>query len=449
MDPMALFLVITYVFSAWFMWRYVGFNLSLSSVLLSLLLVLHGPMYLYYTRIWGPKNIFFDVILSAAGGADVFQTMDMALIFVFISTCLGIKIIDLLTGFNRINIRKSIAVWSSKVFDYSSFNQQRFHLIMMAVTFFILLPFVFYEHQIQKVIEYITMHDMNEYEKIAFRREFGGSKVYLYNFLCGNFFSFLAFIGIAIFKYQRPGWKLSIGFFCCLLLLSKLATLSKAPPAIFVMQCFLVLMMTHRLSFTFRSYFGSFVLIFGLFAIMAIIANPFLSNIDEICDFLFYRVFMIPNESLLEYFSAIPYAIDFSWGSQFSWLAKILEEVPMPPTYQLVGQLHRGGALSYSNVMFAGDAWANFSWGGIIVSSVGIGMLVRIIDRQLIIKRGKTVLSVAGIALGHYGLFIAINTALPTALLTGGLLLVLPFAALFTRPKIGIGSKNYIQKIAV
>lgn len=430
MNASAWLLVITYIFTAWFIWRHVGINLSLTSVLLFLLLVLHGPMYLYYTRIWGPETIFYEVILSAAGADPVLPTMDVALTLTFIGVCLGVKLADLFSGSNGIDIRRAITAWPSKKFSFNSFNLLRYRYVVVGAIFFVLLPFAVYEHQIQKVIEYV-MADISEVAKIALRREKGGSDVYLYNLLCAGFFPFLAFLGISTYKNERLRWKLLIGIFVLLLLLAKMATLSKAPPAIFLLQCALVLIMTHRLTLTRRTFLWISLLILGLFLLMVIIANPVLSSVGDMLDFLFYRVFMIPNESLFEYFSAIPFVIDFTWGREFGWLTMLLQESPKPATYWLVGEAHRGVMGSTTTAMFIGDAWADFSWIGVIVFPVTLGALVRLIDRQLIVKRRKTAVTVAALSLGHYGLFIAMNTALQTALLTGGLLLVLPLVAVF------------------
>jgi hypothetical protein len=85
-----------------------------------------------------------------------------------------------------------------------------------------------------------------------------------------------------------------------------------------------------------------------------------------------------------------------------------------------------------------GDAWAAFGWIGVVGAGLLAGMLLRWIDIQLIVRRGKNVGTLAGLALGHYGIFVSLSTALQTALLTGGLLLVLPLVAFAAgRPRAG------------
>jgi hypothetical protein len=141
---------------------------------------------------------------------------------------------------------------------------------------------------------------------------------------------------------------------------------------------------------------------------------------------------MIANESLLEYFAAIPSIIDHSWGLQISWVAALLDEQVRLPTYWLVGEVHRGVLGSTTTAMFLGDAWGDFAWFGIVIASFVLGTLTRWIDIQLIVLRGRSVFTVAGLALGQYGVFVALSTSLQTALLTGGLLLVVPLVMMLS-----------------
>ena len=66
---------------------------------------------------------------------------------------------------------------------------------------------------------------------------------------------------------------------------------------------------------------------------------------------------MIVNESLVEYFSAIPYVIDYSWNPLPGWLTAETKIA----TYWLVGEAHRGVMGSTTTAMFLGDAWADLS----------------------------------------------------------------------------------------
>lgn len=412
--------------------RRVGLNLSLSSVLLSLMLLLYGPAYLYYTRSWGPDTAFFETIMSAAKGDDVRPTLDVAMAITFALICLGIVFADVACRVSPRRWHRAIALWdATPLAGGSRGERQRIRCASIMLALLLLVPFMFIDNQLPKVLEYFTS-DLGEFEKIALRREGGGSGFYLYNLLLSTALPFLAFCLIAAALSRAKtlrGWTVA---FVALVALGKAATLSKAPLAVFALEGLVVWLMTKRLSLSWKMLATLLLSATVLFVVMAFIANPTIEGLGLIFEFLFYRMFMIVNESLLEYFAAIPYVIDHTWGTQFSWLARIVQSEPRLPTFWLVAEVHRGGLESTTTVMFVGDAWADFAWAGVAIASFGLGALARWIDLRLIVRRRKSIASIAGLGLGHSGLFIALSTSLQTALVTGGLALVIPLVAMIS-----------------
>jgi hypothetical protein len=409
--------------------RRLGVNLSLASVLVAFLLLFHGPAYLYYTRVYGPDTDFYDVILTATKGHDILPTLDLALALAFICVCGGILFTDLATGTTVRRWRRALREWSTVPLRADPVARRRFLVAAAVLAVVLLVPFVLIDAQLPKVLEFFTS-DLNEWEKIALRREGGGSSFYLYNLALGNVIPFVAFGLLALALAGARGVKAWTAAFFVLVAIGKAATLSKAPLAVFVLQCAIVWVLLRRLTLSWRAVTILGVLATALFILMSWIANPTADELLAVLDFLFYRVFMIVNESLLEYFAAIPAAIPHSWGTQSSWIAALFQSEPKLPTYWLVGEVHRGVMGSTTTVMFVGDAWADFAWAGVVVASFLAGAIARWIDVRLIVARGRSVATVAGLALGHYGLFIAMSTSLATALVTGGLLFVLPLVAL-------------------
>ena len=84
---------------------------------------------------------------------------------------------------------------------------------------------------------------------------------------------------------------------------------------------------------------------------------------------------------------------------------------------------HRGWTCS------AHPCQGGFSWLGVLVTPIAAGFATRGIDIELIVRRGKSAGAVAGLVPGQCGVVIAMTTAFQTALITGGLLLVLPLAS--------------------
>jgi hypothetical protein len=285
------------------------------------------------------------------------------------------------------------------------------------------------------VLEYVSS-DLSEFDKILLRREGGGSGFYLYNLALGNVIPFVAFAMLAMWMARVPRIKWPALGFVILVAIGKAATLSKAPLAVFALQCAIVWLLMRRLTVSWKVS-ASLAAVAGiLFVLVSWVANPSGDELMLILEFLFYRVFMVVNEGLLEYFAAIPSVIPHSWGTQSSWIAALFQVDPKLQTFLLVGEVHRGVLGSTTTVMFMGDAWADFAWGGVVVVAFLAGALVRWIDVRLIVRQGKTVATIAGLALGHFGLFIAVSTSLQTALVTGGLAFVVPLVAMIrARPR--------------
>lgn len=429
----SLVFVAALMFSAGFyVWR-VGINLTLSSVLLGLMLTLHGPAYLYYTRVWGsdyrptawqPRSPFFEKILSAAPYTDVIGTLDLALAISFASICLGVVAADFAFGIDGRRMRAGLRDWTSQPTRVTPGVANRLQFVA-AISLFLLVTFAAVENKFSGLIMFYAS-DLGEFAKIALRREFGGSRFYILNLAVSSIFPFFAFCCYVALRERSMKPQSFAWLFVTALMLAKTATLSKAPPSIFILQLFVVEYMRRSLDLPMRTIVKFLVICIALFGAMTLIAIRELHGFDDTLGFLFYRIFMIPNESLLEYYAAIPSVIPHTWGTKFSWLVGLLSTQPTHPTYLLVGAAHRGVEGSTSTAMFIADAWADFSWFGVCVFSLFAGFFIRWLDVELIINRGKTAASIAGIALGHYGIFVMLSTALQTAMLTGGLILIAP-----------------------
>jgi hypothetical protein len=297
--------------------------------------------------------------------------------------------------------------------------------MLVFISIVLMIPFVFIDQQIPKVIEFFTAN-LGEFEKIALRREGGGSSFYIYNLLASFFFPFVLYCVVAAHILKLKKCNLLGYILIFLVFLSKAAMLSKAPLVILLVQLTLIYFMCRSLVLSSRLYVWISTLVVGGFMVITMVANSSIGGVSDLLEFLFYRLFMIVNEGLMEYFSAIPFAIGFSWNPLPSWLSFGSK----PATYWLVGEVHRGVMTSTTSVMFAGDAWAEMSWLGLVVVLIMAGGLMRFIDVRLIFQRGKGLYTVAGLALVQQGIFIALNSSFQTALFTGGLLFVMPLCAL-------------------
>lgn len=412
-----------------YLWK-VGINLTLSSVFLGLMLTFHGPMYLYYTRVWGPQTKFFETIMSAAPYNDAIGALDLSLAISIVCITLGIGLADFVFGISHQQIQAALHSWRTRPVRISEGVAQRVEVISI-IGLLIILAVVVLENNIPKIIVYF-ISDASEVAKIAMRRESGGSRFYLFNLLVSNVLPFCAFCCFIAIRQRSMKLRAIAWAFIIAVMVAKASTLSKAPLAIFILQ---LLVVEHlRKSLDLPLGMAIRFILFGvlLFGAMVLIAIRELHGVGDALDFLFYRIFMIPNESLLEYYTAIPSVIPYSWGSKSSWLISFLAGEPNEPTYLLVGAVHRGVEGSTTTALFIADAWADFSWIGVLLFSLFAGFFIRLLDIELFVKRGKTVATIAGLALGHYGIFVMLSTALQTAMLTGGLILIVPLVVVLS-----------------
>ena len=143
----------------------------------------------------------------------------------------------------------------------------------------------------------------------------------------------------------------------------------------------------------------------------------------EALSFFYYRAFDVSNQALLEYFGAFPERIPHMWGANIRPLAAIWG-LQYTPSFDTVSRLWRFTGGSTTTAMFIADAWADFSYFGVIGFSIVVGMICRAIDIILLI-RGKTVTAVAVLAAAFIGIYNLMISALPTSMLSGGLILPL------------------------
>ena len=101
MDATLVIAALSMLFAGVFLCAYVGLNWSLSSTLLALLLLLHGPAYIYYIKVWGPDSGYLDFVLAVSEGKPVVETVSMALTIMFAGVCFGIFLADLLATTDR------------------------------------------------------------------------------------------------------------------------------------------------------------------------------------------------------------------------------------------------------------------------------------------------------------------------------------------------------------
>jgi hypothetical protein len=138
-------------------------------------------------------------------------------------------------------------------------------------------------------------------------------------------------------------------------------------------------------------------------------------------EFVYFRVFEVESQALLENFATFPFVHPHRWSANIRPIASLMG-LHYIPSYSIVAHTRQGTYDVTSPSLFIADAWADFSYAGVIVFSLMAGAVCRSID-AVFLARGKTVVAVAVLGATFMGVFTLLVTALNTALLSGGLLL--------------------------
>ena len=430
----ASYLFITvWLLALWYHWRKFGSHISVSSLLFALVILLHGIPLLVYLHITGPDTYIYEAALSGVDREEVQSELLLAMSLMYAFLIVGSELAQLIfpkwhrQGIQEGRARKGMPLYRTYMWTAKSYN-------MLWVIVVLMLTVSVYQSQLVKVYSYFASGG-SEFEKIALRRESGGSSFYLYNVFLYSVAPFLVMVVYSANlngRIVRGGKFLFLALFTATLL-GKLGTLSKAPPVIFLLQMMFFWVLLKRQQFNFSIIAGSIMSVLVLFVVMVSITMPEL-DLNAVLQFLYYRMFDIPNEALLEFFAAIPASIPHGWGAGLFGFMDWFLDKPALPMYFAVAEVTRGSIESSSNVMFVGDAWAQFSWGGVVIFSLLSGFIVRAIDLYAF-RHGHSVESACLVAGCSFGVFTMLSTSLTTALITGGLVLLPLLSALFPKQR--------------
>jgi hypothetical protein len=276
------------------------------------------------------------------------------------------------------------------------------------------------------------LSDLDSAARVAIRRN-SNLSVYVYAVLHLTVIPFVLFVLLAE-AYDRASpqlkWRaVRLGGW---LLLVKLSTFTKAGPALLLAQVIMCLALLK--GDTLR--FGPRHVISVALALVVILGFVFAVREESVpatrlaFDFA-YRMWMIPNEVIFEYFHAVPQYIPFGYGTGMSFVRGILGDVAGTgldlPTHTLVASVYRADYTTVVNSFFVAEAWAQYGWVGVGVLSIVAGLFVRWYDRRTMIAKAHSVkLGMIVFAIG--GTYALSTAAVTTAMVTGGLLVVPLFA---------------------
>jgi hypothetical protein len=217
-------------------------------------------------------------------------------------------------------------------------------------------------------------------------------------------------------------WSLLLA--TCLLLvvtfIGKADTLSKAPPAFFLVQLMVAALLAFSNKITWRSVLG-----FACAVALVLYATTRLIMIfpegGAVLQAVYTRVFESESQVLFENFATFPFVHPHMWGANLRPIAMLMG-IPYMPAFSIVAYTWYGTYEVTNPALFIADAWADFSYPGVILYSLIAGAICRLID-AIFLVHGKTVVAIAVLGATFIGIFALLTTALNIALFSGGLLL--------------------------
>ena len=135
-----------------------------------------------------------------------------------------------------------------------------------------------------------------------------------------------------------------------------------------------------------------------------------------------YRFFEVNNEVIYQTFYVYPDYLPHTWGMNIGLIHALFGSGDLVSAHTRVASFFGSEGATFDS-FFIGDAWVDFSYGGVIVMSLVVGFVVKSVD-IFVMSLGKTPLGLALLGSGMYGLFQLEVTSAFTAFFSGGLVLI-------------------------
>lgn len=429
-----------------------------TTMLVGSLLLIYGPAFLSYTLSSGESGYLINRLSGASAGGyhphpiftiikakvtdfdAVIIAMNFSIALMYVGVIAGIETVDRLFPKRIETMRAAVTNWNAQAL-HDDGGSNRILLIVILVLVGLMAFFSIAENHIATIRDFLSIRaDDNNAARNAFRLHFSGSPSYLYRLILAAIAPMFVIWGL-LAGWLSKSWPLLVA--AALLFIAttigKFDTLSKAPPAFFLVQLTVaaLLALTNRISWR-SALGGTCVVALVLYAVTRLVMV--FPEGTEVLQVVYSRVFEAENQSLLENFATFPFMHPHMWGANIRPIA-ILMGQPLIPGYSIVAHTWYGTYDVTSPALFIADAWADFSYFGVIVFSLVAGAVCRSID-AIFLVRGKTVVAVAVLGATFMGVFTLLVTALNTALLSGGLLLAPILAGLLMAAIRYFGRRN-------
>ena len=410
--------------------------LTTTTMLVGSLLLIYGPAYLSYTLSSGEPGFLINRLAGATGQAHpIFaiignRVSDLDAVMIAMNLSIALMYIGIIAGIEAVDwlLPKRTAVMSAALthWDHQELRDDigGSHILLLAITALVVLMSYhsIKEGHIATIWNFLSIPGGdNNVARNAFRHHHGGSPSYLYRLVL-NAIAPMFIIWGTLAAWVHRSWALSaiVLMLFIVTLIGKMEILSKTPAAFLIIQLIVagLLLLTNKISW--RSALTITLLIsLVLYATTQVIMV--FPDISSALSAIYSRVFEAENQSLLENFATFPAIHPHMWGANIRPIATLMGMEHLP-AYKIVAYTWYGTHDVTSPSLFIADAWADFSYAGVLAFSILAGAACRLIDATFL-PHGKTVVVVAVLGATFMGIVTLLTTALNTAFTSGGLLL--------------------------
>jgi hypothetical protein len=349
--------------------------LTATTMLLASLLLIYGPAYLSFilssgekamvihrlSGSMGGKSVIFSIIQAASADFNaILIAMNFSMALMFVGVIAGIEIVNRLIPKRIAAMEVALTGWNSQPLEDDVGGSRVLLVVIACLTLF--LAWVSIRENHVGIIKAFLSITGDEAARAAYRLNHGGSPNYFYRLMLGAVAPMLVVWGL-LSGWLSRSWILfaAASLLFLAVMVGKSETLSKAPPAFFLIQLIVAGLLVLRNRLSWRSGLGA---LFAIVLILYLIIRLTISAYDDYgaLGFLYYRVFEIPSESVLETFSAFPFRYPHTWGANIRPLAMIMG-LDYTPAFTIVSELWHNTKDATSNALFIADAWVDFSRG--------------------------------------------------------------------------------------
>ena len=374
-------------------------------------------MLMSFFVLYGAGNIIY--FAGADTNPVVHEAVTVSLILMWISLIAGIELARSCTPELGAQFRRVTRGWKLAAIADRHEGDNLLIWIGVATAAYLLGVFL-YLGKPSQLLQFVSLQSAAD--KVKYRHDYGAEGNYLYHTLTAAVAPFLSFLllvkGIAFRRRVVLAVSLLI---CAAVLAGEIGTFQKSPWVVYLLQLIVVGQLMRGLEFGVgRALILSIVTLSGV--VLAVrIALPQIDWAD-VMEWLGYRFFAVNNEGIYQTFYVYPNYLPHTWGMNIGLIQSIFETGDFLPAYSRVASLFGAEGATF-DVFFIGDAWVDFSYGGVVVIALLVGFVVKALD-IFAMSLGKSPIAIALLGSGIYGLFqLQVNSAF-TAFLSGGLILI-------------------------